>query len=66
MLCAYLGGGGFLMSSLVAHKLFAVSERVELYPIDDVFLGMCLQNLKIIPELHLGFRTFGIIKRLYF
>uniref|UniRef100_A0A673MPE9 Hexosyltransferase n=1 Tax=Sinocyclocheilus rhinocerous TaxID=307959 RepID=A0A673MPE9_9TELE len=59
----YLGGGGFLMSSQVAHRLFAVSEGVELYPIDDVFLGMCLQKLKIVPELHLAFRTFGIIKR---
>ncbi|XP_026102136.1 UDP-GlcNAc:betaGal beta-1,3-N-acetylglucosaminyltransferase 7-like [Carassius auratus] len=59
----YLGGGGFLMSSLVARKLFVVSESVELYPIDDVFLGMCLQKLKIVPELHLAFRTFGIIKR---
>ncbi|XP_016085803.1 UDP-GlcNAc:betaGal beta-1,3-N-acetylglucosaminyltransferase 7-like [Sinocyclocheilus grahami] len=59
----YLGGGGFLMSSQVAHRLFAVSESVELYPIDDVFLGMCLQKLKIVPELHLAFRTFGIIKR---
>ncbi|XP_051964583.1 UDP-GlcNAc:betaGal beta-1,3-N-acetylglucosaminyltransferase 7-like [Xyrauchen texanus] len=59
----YLGGGGFLMSSQVAQRLFVVSENVELYPIDDVFLGMCLQRLKITPELHLGFRTFGIIKR---
>ncbi|XP_067249762.1 UDP-GlcNAc:betaGal beta-1,3-N-acetylglucosaminyltransferase 7, like [Chanodichthys erythropterus] len=59
----YLGGGGFLMSSQVARRLFVVSESVELYPIDDVFLGMCLQKLHIVPELHLGFRTFGIIKR---
>ncbi|XP_056585580.1 UDP-GlcNAc:betaGal beta-1,3-N-acetylglucosaminyltransferase 7, like [Triplophysa dalaica] len=59
----YLGGGGFLMSSKVAHRLFMVSENVELYPIDDVFLGMCLQRLHITPELHHAFRTFGIIKR---
>ncbi|XP_056319690.1 UDP-GlcNAc:betaGal beta-1,3-N-acetylglucosaminyltransferase 7, like [Danio aesculapii] len=59
----YLGGGGFLMSSQVARKVFTVSESVELYPIDDVFVGMCLQKLKIVPEVHLGFRTFGIIKR---
>ncbi|XP_051509172.1 UDP-GlcNAc:betaGal beta-1,3-N-acetylglucosaminyltransferase 7-like [Myxocyprinus asiaticus] len=59
----YLGGGGFLMSSQVAQRLFVVSENVELYPIDDVFLGMCLQKLNITPELHLGFRTFGIMKR---
>nr|XP_055024572.1 UDP-GlcNAc:betaGal beta-1,3-N-acetylglucosaminyltransferase 7, like [Misgurnus anguillicaudatus] len=59
----YLGGGGFLMSSQVARRLFVVCENVELYPIDDVFLGMCLQRLNITPELHHAFRTFGIIKR---
>lgn len=59
----YVGGGGFLMSSQLARRLFVVSEDVELYPIDDVFLGMCLQMLHMAPELHPGFRTFGIMKR---
>lgn len=59
----YVGGGGFLMSSWIARQLFVVSEGLELFPIDDVFLGMCLQKLGRTPESHLGFRTFGIVKR---
>lgn len=59
----YAGGGGFLMSAQLARRLFVVSEDVELYPIDDVFLGMCLQKLHQVPEMHPGFRTFGITKR---
>lgn len=59
----YVGGGGFLMSSQLARRLFVVSEDLELYPIDDVFLGMCLQKLHLTPEMHPGFRTFGITKR---
>ncbi|MEQ2259005.1 hypothetical protein XENORESO_005376 [Xenotaenia resolanae] len=58
----YVGGGGFLMSSHLARRLFAVSEDVELYPIDDVFLGMCLKKLNVAPELHSAFRTFGITR----
>ncbi|XP_010770666.1 UDP-GlcNAc:betaGal beta-1,3-N-acetylglucosaminyltransferase 7, like [Notothenia coriiceps] len=59
----YVGGGGFLMSSKLARRLFVVSEDLELYPIDDVFLGMCLQKLELVPEMHPGFRTFGITRR---
>ncbi|XP_019718501.1 UDP-GlcNAc:betaGal beta-1,3-N-acetylglucosaminyltransferase 7, like isoform X1 [Hippocampus comes] len=59
----YVGGGGFLMSSQLARRLFVVSEDLELYPIDDVFLGMCLQRLQLSPEMHSGFRTFGITMR---
>ncbi|XP_068190649.1 UDP-GlcNAc:betaGal beta-1,3-N-acetylglucosaminyltransferase 7, like [Antennarius striatus] len=59
----YVGGGGFLMSSQLARRLFVVSEDLELYPIDDVFLGMCLQKLQLAPETHPGFKTFGITKR---
>ncbi|CAG01761.1 unnamed protein product, partial [Tetraodon nigroviridis] len=58
----YVGGGGFLMSSQLARRLFVASEDVELYPIDDVFLGMCLEKLRLAPETHPGFRTFGITK----
>ncbi|XP_060931306.1 UDP-GlcNAc:betaGal beta-1,3-N-acetylglucosaminyltransferase 7, like [Limanda limanda] len=59
----YVGGGGFLMSSSLARRLFVVSEAQELYPIDDVFLGMCLQKLRLAPQMHPGFRTFGITRR---
>ncbi|XP_017322901.1 UDP-GlcNAc:betaGal beta-1,3-N-acetylglucosaminyltransferase 7, like [Ictalurus punctatus] len=59
----YVGGGGFLMSSQLAYRFFAVSESVKLFPIDDVFLGMCLQKLGLAPEMHPGFKTFGIVRR---
>ncbi|XP_043918884.1 UDP-GlcNAc:betaGal beta-1,3-N-acetylglucosaminyltransferase 7-like [Protopterus annectens] len=59
----YAGGGGFLMASTLAKKLFTVSEEIQLYPIDDVFLGMCLQKIGVLPEPHPGFKTFGIVKR---
>ncbi|AWP09336.1 putative UDP-GlcNAc:betaGal beta-1-3-N-acetylglucosaminyltransferase 7-like [Scophthalmus maximus] len=59
----YVGGGGFLMSSALARRLFVVSQGQELYPIDDVFLGMCLQKLRLAPQTHPGFRTFGITRR---
>lgn len=59
----YAGGGGFLMSGALARGLLGASEAVQLYPIDDVFLGMCLQRLGAAPEAHAGFRTFGVTKR---
>jgi len=59
----YVGGGGFLMTGQLARRLFAASESVELYPIDDVFLGVCMEKLHLVPEMHPGFRTFGITRR---
>lgn len=56
----YAGGGGYLYSGDVALRLRDVSRRVLLYPIDDVYTGMCLQRLGLVPELHRGFRTFNI------
>ncbi|KAM5269121.1 UDP-GlcNAc:betaGal beta-1,3-N-acetylglucosaminyltransferase 7 isoform 2-T2 [Hipposideros larvatus] len=56
----YAGGGGFLMASGLARRLHHACDTVELYPIDDVFLGMCLEVLGVHPMDHEGFKTFGI------
>ncbi|KAG8434256.1 hypothetical protein GDO86_012579 [Hymenochirus boettgeri] len=32
----YAGGGGFLMASSLARRLFVASEQIQLFPIDDV------------------------------
>uniref|UniRef100_H3B2U6 Hexosyltransferase n=1 Tax=Latimeria chalumnae TaxID=7897 RepID=H3B2U6_LATCH len=56
----YVGGGGFLMSGYTMKRLYQACQQVELFPIDDVFLGMCLLRLGLQPVSHDGFRTFGI------
>nr|DBA26309.1 TPA: hypothetical protein GDO54_010588 [Pyxicephalus adspersus] len=58
----YAGGGGFVMAGSLVRKLFKASETLDLYPIDDVFLGMCLEVIKVNPIMHEGFKTFGIVK----
>ncbi|XP_074539864.1 N-acetyllactosaminide beta-1,3-N-acetylglucosaminyltransferase 2a [Halichoeres trimaculatus] len=56
----YAGGGGYLYSGDLALRLHSASQQVVLYPIDDVYTGMCLKKLGLGPERHQGFRTFGI------
>lgn len=56
----YAGGGGYLLSGDLAIRLYNISQKVVLYPIDDVYTGMCLKKLGLVPEKHPGFRTFGI------
>ncbi|XP_018530586.1 N-acetyllactosaminide beta-1,3-N-acetylglucosaminyltransferase 2a [Lates calcarifer] len=56
----YAGGGGYLYSGDLALRLYKISQQVVLYPIDDVYTGMCLKKLGVVPEKHTGFRTFDI------
>ncbi|TRY90096.1 hypothetical protein DNTS_031594 [Danionella cerebrum] len=55
---SYPGGGGVVYSGSLALKLLEVSQRVTLFPIDDVYLGMCLQRLGVYPIHHPAFLTF--------
>ncbi|KAK7896415.1 hypothetical protein WMY93_021740 [Mugilogobius chulae] len=57
---AYAGGGGVVYSGSLALRLRKISEQVSLFPIDDVFLGMCLNKLGVIPSHHPGFLTFDL------
>ncbi|XP_078279715.1 N-acetyllactosaminide beta-1,3-N-acetylglucosaminyltransferase 3-like [Rhinoraja longicauda] len=56
----YIGGGGILMSVYTANIIYRTAKILELYPIDDVFLGMCLAKAGLAPNSHMGFRTAGI------
>lgn len=58
----YAGGGGFLMDGPLVKRLHVAADTLELYPIDDVFLGMCLEVLKVTPIKHNAFKTFGLVK----
>ncbi|CAN9514713.1 unnamed protein product [Ophioblennius macclurei] len=58
----YAGGGGVVYSGLLTKRLHQVSERVHLYPIDDVFVGMCMIRLNAFPVYHPAFLTFDFKK----
>jgi len=49
---AYVSGGGFVISSPVAKKLFDVIPKLPPLPIDDAFLGLCLKKIGISWRLH--------------
>ncbi|XP_019725353.1 N-acetyllactosaminide beta-1,3-N-acetylglucosaminyltransferase 2-like [Hippocampus comes] len=54
----YAGGGGVVYSGQLAKRLHKISGRVHLFPIDDVFVGMCMTRLNAHPTHHPGFLTF--------
>uniref|UniRef100_A0A8C5PW50 Hexosyltransferase n=1 Tax=Leptobrachium leishanense TaxID=445787 RepID=A0A8C5PW50_9ANUR len=56
----YCGGGGILMSRYTAHAIYNKSMTLDLFPIDDVYLGMCLQKANLVPASHMGMRTVGV------
>ncbi|CAL8351535.1 unnamed protein product [Lota lota] len=56
----YAGGGGFLISGALLGRLSQVSTLIPLFPIDDVYVGMCIHALGIAPEMHPGFQTFDV------
>lgn len=59
---SYAGGGGVVYSGSLVLRLLDVSKRVHLFPIDDVYLGMCLQRLGVVPVHHPAFLTFDFPK----
>ncbi|XP_073454045.1 N-acetyllactosaminide beta-1,3-N-acetylglucosaminyltransferase 3-like [Aquarana catesbeiana] len=56
----YCGGGGILMSRSTAHVIYNKSLEIPLFPIDDVYLGMCLKKAGLVPGSHMGMRTVGV------
>ncbi|XP_030074428.1 N-acetyllactosaminide beta-1,3-N-acetylglucosaminyltransferase 3 [Microcaecilia unicolor] len=56
----YCGGGGILMSGFTFHAIYQASLDIELFPIDDVYLGMCLDKAGLAPASHMGMSTVGV------
>ncbi|XP_065604731.1 N-acetyllactosaminide beta-1,3-N-acetylglucosaminyltransferase 3-like [Cyrtonyx montezumae] len=56
----YCSGGGMLMSAFTAHTIHREAQHVALFPIDDVYLGMCLERAGLAPTYHNGVRLAGI------
>ncbi|XP_048832326.1 N-acetyllactosaminide beta-1,3-N-acetylglucosaminyltransferase 3-like [Brienomyrus brachyistius] len=56
----YCGGGGFLLSGFTATVIYNMSHSIDLLPIDDVYMGMCLEKAGLEPVSHFGVRTAGL------
>ncbi|KAM9819170.1 N-acetyllactosaminide beta-1,3-N-acetylglucosaminyltransferase 2a [Syngnathus typhle] len=50
-----VASGGFLLSGALALRLHDVSRRVLLFPVHEVYEGLCLRKLGLIPQKHPGF-----------
>uniref|UniRef100_H3ASC8 Hexosyltransferase n=1 Tax=Latimeria chalumnae TaxID=7897 RepID=H3ASC8_LATCH len=46
----FVGSGGTLFSREIAKQLYRISRRVLLFPVADIYLGICLSRLRIIPQ----------------
>lgn len=51
----YAHGAGRLSSALLLRRLLQVSHRVHLFPIEQVYVGMCLFRLNLSPSHHPAF-----------
>ncbi|XP_063779183.1 acetylgalactosaminyl-O-glycosyl-glycoprotein beta-1,3-N-acetylglucosaminyltransferase-like [Pseudophryne corroboree] len=56
----YCSGGGILMSGFTSYSILRASEYIPLFPIDDAYLGMCLEKAGISPGNHQGMLPYGI------
>ncbi|KAM9831454.1 N-acetyllactosaminide beta-1,3-N-acetylglucosaminyltransferase 3-like [Neosynchiropus ocellatus] len=56
----YCGGGGFLLSGHTALVIYNMSLSITILPIDDVYMGMCLEKAGLSPTSHMGVKTAGL------
>ncbi|XP_053536480.1 N-acetyllactosaminide beta-1,3-N-acetylglucosaminyltransferase 3 isoform X1 [Ictalurus punctatus] len=57
----YCSGGGYLYSRFTARTILQMSQSITLMPIDDVYMGMCLQRAGLRPMNHRGVFADGLI-----
>ncbi|XP_053359769.1 N-acetyllactosaminide beta-1,3-N-acetylglucosaminyltransferase 3-like isoform X1 [Clarias gariepinus] len=56
----YCGGGGFLLSQYTSRIIYNMSQSITLLPIDDVYMGICLEKAGLKPVSHMGVKTAGL------
>ncbi|XP_051524348.1 N-acetyllactosaminide beta-1,3-N-acetylglucosaminyltransferase 3-like [Myxocyprinus asiaticus] len=56
----YCTGGGFLLSGFTARTIYSMNYNVTLSPIDDAYIGMCLEKAGLKPMSHIGVRIDGM------
>uniref|UniRef100_A0A8C6T4D4 Hexosyltransferase n=1 Tax=Neogobius melanostomus TaxID=47308 RepID=A0A8C6T4D4_9GOBI len=56
----YCGGGGYLLSGHTAMAIHNMSVSTEVHPIDDVYIGMCVEKAGLLPTVHTGVKTLGL------
>lgn len=56
----YCSGGGYLMSRYTALVVHRMSKFIPNFPIDDVYMGMCLAKAGLKPSFHAGVKPFGL------
>ncbi|XP_032824668.1 UDP-GlcNAc:betaGal beta-1,3-N-acetylglucosaminyltransferase 7-like [Petromyzon marinus] len=56
----FVSWGSYVMSREVLRRLQAVSGDVQKFPLDDVWLEMCLHRANVSLTSHQGFRTLGV------
>ncbi|KAK0144887.1 Acetylgalactosaminyl-O-glycosyl-glycoprotein beta-1,3-N-acetylglucosaminyltransferase [Merluccius polli] len=57
---AYCSGGGYMLSGHTANVLYRMSRFVALHPIDDAYMGMCLDRAGLKPSAHMGVKPWGL------
>ncbi|KAB5567066.1 hypothetical protein PHYPO_G00228530 [Pangasianodon hypophthalmus] len=56
----YCSGGGFLLSRFTSRTIYNMSHSITLLPIDDVYMGMCLEKAGLKPSSHMGVKPLGL------
>ncbi|XP_014895977.1 N-acetyllactosaminide beta-1,3-N-acetylglucosaminyltransferase 2-like [Poecilia latipinna] len=59
----YAGGGGVVYSGELTRRLHNISKIIHLFPIDDVYVGMCMIRLNAQPIHHPAFLTFDFTEK---
>uniref|UniRef100_G7PXN7 Hexosyltransferase n=1 Tax=Macaca fascicularis TaxID=9541 RepID=G7PXN7_MACFA len=54
---AYASGGGYVIAGRLAPWLLRAAARVAPFPIEDVYTGLCIRALGLVPQAHPGFLT---------